>query len=156
MQLFSGTIRENLLYGITRAVSESELQNALKTACADQFIAAFPKGLEEQVGVNGANLSGGQSRRLMIAHALLKGTNLLLLDEITANLDVESARAINKAIRSIAAEKTVLMVSHDMKAVADADNILVLDGGTVSPMGTHEDLMRTNDVYRQLQLAAGV
>ena len=156
MQLFSGTIRENLLYGITRAVSESELQNALKTACADQFIAAFPKGLEEQVGVNGANLSGGQSRRLMIAHALLKGTNLLLLDEITANLDVESARAINKTIRSIAAEKTVLMVSHDMKAVADADNILVLDGGTVSPMGTHEDLMRTNDVYRQLQLAAGV
>lgn len=103
-----------------------------------------------------ANLSGGQSRRLMIAHALLKGTNLLLLDEITANLDVESARAINKTIRSIAAEKTVLMVSHDMKAVADADNILVLDGGTVSPMGTHEDLMRTNDVYRQLQLAAGV
>lgn len=156
MQLFSGTIRENLLYGITRTVSDDEIQIAMKKACVDNFVSAFPHGLEEKVKANGSNLSGGQARRLMIARALLKNTDILLLDEITSNLDVECAQMIKQVVRQIAGEKTVLMVSHDMTAAAQADHILVLDSGKMSPIGTHEELMRDNRLYRQLQLTTNV
>lgn len=153
MQLFSGTIRENLVYGLDRQVSDQELHQALAMACADKFVSAFPRGLDEQVGVSGSNLSGGQGRRIMIAHALLQRTPYLLLDEVTSSLDAESKQAIDAAVRNIAAEKTVVMVSHDMAAVAAADHILVLDGGTVAG-GDHREMLGQNPVYQKLQLAA--
>lgn len=154
MQLFSGTIRENLVYGLDRQVSDQELHQALAMACADKFVSAFPRGLDEQVGVSGSNLSGGQGRRIMIAHALLQRTPYLLLDEVTSSLDVESKQAIDTAVRNIAAEKTVVMVSHDMAAVAAADHILVLDGGAVTGGGDHQEMLGQNPVYQKLQLAA--
>lgn len=156
MQLFSGTIRENLLYGITRTVSDEELKSAMKKACADEFVFSFPHGLEETVKGNGINLSGGQVRRLMVARALLKNTDILLLDEITSNLDVESTKMIEQVVCQIAKEKTVLMVSHDMNAAAQSDHILLLDGGKISQMGSHEELMKDSNLYRQFHLAKNV
>lgn len=154
--MISGTIRENIIYGVNRDVTEVELAEAARKANALDFIKGFKDGFDTYVGEAGSNLSGGQRQRIAIARAVLRNSEILLLDEATASLDSQAEKLIQEAMDTLMQGRTTIMISHDLSNVQHADQIIVLNGGTVDGTGTHEELLKTNELYRLLvQLHTG-
>jgi len=147
--LFSGTIKENLRWGNKDATDE-ELVEACKLACADEFIRQFPKGYDTYVEQGGANLSGGQKQRLCIARALLKKPKILILDDSTSAVDTKTDARIRKALREYMPETTKIIIAQRTVSVEDADRIIVMDGGSVNGIGTHEQLLAENSIYQEI------
>ncbi|MEH7457432.1 ABC transporter ATP-binding protein [Bacillus sp. JJ1127] len=148
--VLSGTITENITYGMKRTVSQEEVIQAAKLANAHEFIIEFPDGYETEVGERGNQLSGGQKQRIAIARALLRDTEFLLLDEATASLDSESEVKIQRAIENVFASRTTCVIAHRLSTVIQADNILVLENGSITGTGTHEELMKHHVYYKKI------
>ena len=147
--LFSGTIYENLRWGNPDATDE-ECQAACRLACADEFIQRFPEGYETKIEQGGSNVSGGQKQRLCIARALLKKPKILILDDSTSAVDTATDGKIRRAFREEIPGTTKLIIAQRISSVQDADRILVLDEGRVSAFGTHEELLKTSAIYREV------
>lgn len=149
VMLFNDTIMENIRLG-RRDASEEEVIAASKAAKCDDFIRKLPAGYQTEVGENGSTLSGGERQRISIARAILKNAPVILLDEATASLDVESETQVQQAISHLIQGKTVLIIAHRMRTVAGADKIVVLDGGMVAQQGAPEELYRQGGLYRNM------
>jgi ATP-binding cassette, subfamily B, bacterial MsbA len=147
--LFSGTVRENLLLARPSA-ADADVHLACVQAHAEGFVRGLPQGLETRLGEAGAGLSGGQRQRLALARAVLRGAALLVLDEATSNLDPESEREIQLALREVLSGRTALVVAHRLETVMDAHCIHVVDGGRVVERGTHAELLAAKAVYARL------
>jgi len=147
--LFSGTIRENLLWGNPGA-TEEQLQSACRAACADEFLSRMPDGLDTDLGQGGVNVSGGQKQRLCIARAILKQPQILILDDSTSAVDTATDAKIRQAFRADLKGATKLIIAQRVSSIADADLILVIDRGHVAAQGTHEELMKTCEIYRDV------
>ena len=147
--LFSGTIYENLRWGNPDATDE-ECQAACRLACADEFIQRFPEGYETKIEQGGSNVSGGQKQRLCIARALLKKPKIHILDDSTSAVDTATDGKIRRAFREEIPGTTKLIIAQRISSVQDADRILVLDEGRVSAFGTHEELLKTSAIYREV------
>ncbi len=148
-ELFSGTIRENLLWGNENATDE-ELVWACRLAQADDFIRAFPDGYDTHIEQGGANVSGGQKQRLCIARALLKRPKILILDDSTSAVDTRTDALIRQAFRSELPDTTKFIIAQRVSSIQDADTILVLDNGAINGIGTHEQLLQTNRIYQEV------
>ena len=148
--LLSGSVRDNLCYGLDRTPTESELADVLRAARADEFVTQLSSGLETEVGERGVKLSGGQRQRLAIARAFLVDPVILMLDEATANLDAESEVAIRAALSELLSGRTTLVVAHRLSTVVGADQIAVVEDGMVTGLGTHKALLNSHDLYRRL------
>ncbi len=147
--LFSGTIYENLRWGNPDATDE-ECQAACRLACADEFIQRFSEGYETKIEQGGSNVSGGQKQRLCIARALLKKPKILILDDSTSAVDTATDGKIRRAFREEIPGTTKLIIAQRISSVQDADRILVLDEGHVSAFGSHEELLKTSAIYREV------
>ena len=144
-----GTIRENLVYGLEREVSDDELWNVLSMAYADKFVRESEDGLDTQIGERGVKLSGGQRQRIAIARAFLRDPKILMLDEATASLDSESEAMVQKALTSLMKNRMTLVIAHRLSTIVDADRIYFIDHGTVSGAGTHEELIKSTPLYAE-------
>lgn len=144
--LFSGSIRENILFG-NPAATEEQIMEAAKQANAWEFIDAFPKKLETEVGDRGIQLSGGQKQRIAIARAILKNPTILILDEATSALDSESERLVQDALDKLMKGRTSIVIAHRLSTIRNADQILVLQAGKVEESGTHQSLMELKGLY---------
>ena len=147
--LFSGTIKENLRWGNPNATDE-ELIHACKLACADEFIQGFPDKYDTHIEQGGSNVSGGQKQRLCIARALLKKPKILILDDSTSAVDTHTDAMIRKAFREEIPGTTKLIIAQRISSIQDADLILIMDGGKIAEHGSHEELMKTSEMYRHL------
>ena len=147
--LFSGTIKENLKWGNKNATDE-EIISACKASDADNFIKNLPAGYETELGQGGVNLSGGQKQRLCIARALLKNPKILILDDSTSAVDTATEKRIREALRSLHPETTKIIIAQRISSVKDADIIFVLDDGKINASGTHEELLKTSQIYREV------
>lgn len=147
--LFSGTIKENLRWGNKKATNE-ELIQACKLACADEFISQFPDGYDTYIEQGGANVSGGQKQRLCIARAILKKPKILILDDSTSAVDTKTDAKIRKAMREYIPETTKIIIAQRTASVEDADRIIVMEGGKINAVGTHKELLKNNDIYREI------
>ncbi len=147
--LFDMSIYDNILYGKPEA-SREEVINAAKAAAAHEFISELPKKYETIVGEKGYSLSGGQKQRISIARAFLKNAPILLLDEATSSLDTESEHLVQNAISILMKDRTTLVIAHRLSTVINSDQIIVLDSGCVAEIGTHEELLKKNGVYKKL------
>lgn len=150
--LFNGTVAENIRYGKPSATQE-EIEQAAKRAHIHDDILEMASGYQTQVGERGAKLSGGQKQRIAIARAILCKTPILVLDEATASVDVETEREIQEAIGEIAGQCTIIAIAHRLSTVRRADCILVLEKGQIMQMGTHEELLKKDGLYRRMCLA---
>jgi len=150
--LFSGSVRENILYGKPWASNE-EVTEAARAANALEFITAMPNGFESEVGERGNFLSCGQRQRVTIARAFLKDPKILILDEATANLDPESECLIQSAMKRLIAGRTTLIIAHRLSTVVNADRIVVLEGGRIVEQGTHADLLTRRGLYHRLYIS---
>jgi len=147
--LFSGTIRDNIRYGRPDA-SDEEVVAAAQAAQAHDFVTGFPEGYDTLLGQRGVNLSGGQKQRLAIARALLVQPRLLILDDSTSSVDVETEVKIQEALDASGKERTTLLVAQRISSVLGADQIVVLDGGRIMAMGSHRELLATCAIYREI------
>lgn len=147
--LFSGTIKENLRWGNKEATDE-EMVRVCKLAQADGFINEFPKKYDTYIEQGGTNVSGGQKQRLCIARALLKKPKILILDDSTSAVDTKTDKLIRKAFKEEIPSTTKIIIAQRIDSVKEADKIIVLDGGTINGIGTHEELMKTNDIYKEV------
>lgn len=147
--LFAGTIRENIMYGLEREVSESELINAAENANILTFINEQPDKFDASVGEGGSSLSGGQRQRIAIARAFLRNSDFLLLDEAMASLDVKSEKAVQAAMSVLMEGRTAIVVAHDLSIIRNADQIILLNEGKVETTGTHDEVLEESDLYRQ-------
>ncbi len=147
--LFSGSIRENLKWGDENATDE-EIKFAAKQACADEFIQNLPGGYDYDLGQGGVNVSGGQKQRLCIARALLKKPKVIIFDDSTSAVDTKTDAMIRSALRQHAPETTKIIIAQRIASVQDADKIIVLDEGRIDGIGTHEELLKTNEIYREV------
>jgi ABC-type multidrug transport system fused ATPase/permease subunit len=148
--LFGGTIRENIAYGKPNA-TEDEIIKAAKQANAYQFIKGFPEKFETIVGERGIKLSGGQRQRIAIARALLKNPSILILDEATSSLDSESEKLVQEALEILMEGRTSIIIAHRLSTIRSADQIIVLDDGTIKEQGTHQELIALdNGIYKNL------
>ena len=147
--LFSGTIKENLRWGNPNATDE-ELIHACKLACADEFIQGFPDKYDTHIEQGGSNVSGGQKQRLCIARALLKKPRILILDDSTSAVDTHTDAMIRKAFLEEIPGTTKLIIAQRVSSIQDADLILIMDGGKIAEHGSHEELMKTSEMYRHL------
>ncbi len=147
--LFSGTIYDNLRWGDINATDE-ECQEACRLACADEFIRTLPDGYNTMIEQGGSNVSGGQKQRLCIARALLKKPKILILDDSTSAVDTATDARIRKAFREDIPETTKLIIAQRVSSVQDADRILVMDEGKINGFGTHEELLASNEIYREV------
>ena len=148
-QLFSGTIKDNLRWGNKEATDE-ELVHVCKLAQADDFISQFPDGYDTWIEQGGTNVSGGQKQRLCIARALLKKPKILILDDSTSAVDTRTDAGIRKGLREFMPETTKLIIAQRTASVEDADRIIVMDGGSIMAVGSHAELMASNEVYREI------
>lgn len=144
-----GTIRENLLYGLEREVSDDELWQALDMAYAKNFVQEMDDQLDTQIGERGIKLSGGQRQRIAIARAFLRNPKILMLDEATVSLDSESEAMVQKALSSLMKDRTTLVIAHRLSTIVDADTIYFIDHGTVSGSGKHEELIKSTPLYAE-------
>ncbi len=149
--LFSGTIKDNLRWGNENATDE-ELVEACKLAQADEFVRQFPDGYDTYIEQGGTNVSGGQKQRLCIARALLKKPKILILDDSTSAVDTKTDRLIREGFRSFIPETTKIIIAQRTGSVEDADRIVVLDDGGISAVGTHDELLKTSEIYREVYL----
>lgn len=147
--LFTGTIKENLKWGNEDATDE-EIIAACKAAQAHDFIMAFPNGYDTELSQGGTNVSGGQKQRLCIARSLLKNPKVMILDDSTSAVDTATEAAIRTALRNRYKDITTIIIAQRITSVMDADKIIVLDEGRVNGIGTHEELMKTNEIYREV------
>lgn len=146
--LFSGTIAENLRWGDPDATDE-EVREAARLACADEFVDSFPNGYDTWIEQGGSNVSGGQKQRLCIARALLRRPKILILDDSTSAVDTKTDAKIRAGLSEYLPETTKLIIAQRIASVQDADRIIVMEGGRISAMGTHEELLETSEIYRE-------
>jgi len=147
--LFSGTVRENISYGKPN-VSEEEVISAAKAAQAHDFIKGLPKGYDTQIAARGVNLSGGQKQRIAIARAILLKPEILILDDSTSSVDVETETKIQDALEKLIKESTTFVVAQRISTVLRADKIIVIDRGKIAAEGTHTELMKSSPIYREI------
>lgn len=150
--LFSGTIAENLRWGNEHATDEEVLE-AARLAQADEFVQTFPNKYDTYIEQGGTNVSGGQKQRLCIARALLKRPKILILDDSTSAVDTKTDRLIREGFRNYLPETTKVIIAQRTSSVEDADRIVVMDSGTINDIGTHEELLRRNAIYREVYLS---
>lgn len=148
-ELFSGTIAENLRWGNENA-SQEELEDACRQACADEFIERFPDKYETHIEQGGTNVSGGQKQRLCIARALLKDPKVLILDDSTSAVDTKTDAMIRRSFREEIPNVTKIIIAQRVSSVQDADQIIVMDGGRIDAVGTHEELLANNAIYQEV------
>lgn len=147
--LFNGSVAENIAYGSKEATMD-QIVRAAKTARAHEFISELPEGYDTVIGERGVKLSGGQKQRLSIARAVLRNTPILIFDEATAAVDVETEAEIQQAIQELAESRTIIVVAHRLSTVKRADTILVIENGKIAESGNHSELLAYNGVYKQL------
>ena len=147
--LFSGTIAENLRWGNEHA-TQSELEAACRQAQAHDFIMSFPDGYETMLEQGGVNLSGGQKQRICIARALLKNPKVIILDDSTSAVDTATDSKIQQAFREHLSDTTAIIIAQRVASVSDADRIIVLSDGRIDAVGTHAELLETNEIYREV------
>lgn len=147
--LFSGTIFENLRWGNKDATDE-EVIEAAKLACADEFVETFPDKYETHIEQGGTNVSGGQKQRLCIARALLKHPKILILDDSTSAVDTKTDAKIRKAFKEYIPDTTKIIIAQRISSIEDSDQIIILDGGSISAIGTHEELLKNNPIYQEV------
>ena len=145
--IFSGTIRENLVYGLTKEMTDEDLWHGLSLAYADQFVREFPDQMETEIGERGIKLSGGQKQRLAIARAFLRDPKILMLDEATASLDSESEGKVQQALDKLMVNRTTLVIAHRLATIVNADQIYFIEHGKVTGHGTHHELMQKHSLY---------
>ncbi len=147
--LFSGTIASNLRWGNENA-SDEELKKACKIACADEFINNFPDGYNTKIEQGGTNVSGGQKQRLCIARAILKKPKILILDDSTSAVDTKTDAIIRRGLKDDIPETTKIIVAQRISSIQDADQIIVLNNGKIDGIGTHEELIKSNEIYKEV------
>lgn len=150
--LFSGTILDNLRWG-NKEATEEECREACVLACADEFIQKFPQGYYTYIEQGGSNVSGGQKQRLCIARALLKKPKILILDDSTSAVDTATDKKIRRAFREEIPDTTKLIIAQRIASVQDADRIIVMEEGRIDGFGTHEELLESNEIYREVYLS---
>lgn len=150
--LFNNTVMENIRIGKQGATDEEVIQ-AAKVACCHEFVEKMPDGYNSMIGENGMSLSGGERQRISIARALLKDAPVVVLDEATSSLDIQSETAVQTAIKNLTQNKTVLVIAHRMRTIAGANQIVLLKEGTVSEVGTHKTLInQKGDYFKMIEL----
>jgi ATP-binding cassette, subfamily B, bacterial AbcA/BmrA len=147
--LLSGTIADNLGYGLDRKISEEEMCRAAAMAYADGFIRELPDGYQTDVGERGVKLSGGQRQRIAIARALLRDPKILMLDEATSSLDSQSEAVVQRALSNLMQGRTTIVIAHRLATVVNADQIIFIEKGRITGKGTHEELLRSHELYRE-------
>ena len=148
-ELFSGTIKDNIRWGNLQATDE-EIVEVCKLAQADEFITGFPDGYDTKIEQGGANVSGGQKQRLCIARALLKKPKILILDDSTSAVDTKTDSLIRKAFREKIPDTTKIIIAQRISSVQDADKIVVMSNGRIQAVGKHEELLKTNKIYKEI------
>ncbi|MGG1938359.1 ABC transporter ATP-binding protein [Paenibacillus polymyxa] len=148
--MMTGTVRDNITYGLGREADLEEIRRAAMMAYADTFIMDLPQGYDTEVGERGMKLSGGQRQRIAIARALLRSPDILMLDEATSSLDSSSEHEVQKALANLMEGRTTIVIAHRLSTVVHSDQIIVLDKGNVTGAGTHAELLETHQVYREL------
>ena len=147
--LFNTSVMENIRLG-RESASDEEVRKAAKLANCMDFIDKLPEGFDTPIGENGAELSGGERQRLSIARAFLKDAPILILDEISASLDVDNEKKIQESLNKLIENKTVIIISHRLKSIENVNKIVVIDDGIVETVGTHDELMNQSKVYKNL------
>ncbi len=149
--MMAGTIRENLCYGLKEgeSISDERLWEVARMAYADEFIRAFPQGLDTEVGERGVKLSGGQRQRIAIARAFLRDPKILMMDEATASLDSQSEGVVQQALTRLMEGRTTFVIAHRLSTIVDADRIIFIEKGRVTGAGTHRELIRSHELYRE-------
>ncbi|MDM5282141.1 ABC transporter ATP-binding protein [Peribacillus frigoritolerans] len=147
--IVSGTIRDNICYGIDRDITDEELNQVAKMAYADQFISELPNGYDTEVGERGMKLSGGQRQRIAIARAFLRNPKILMLDEATSSLDSKSEKVVQQALNHLMKGRTTIVIAHRLSTVISSDQIIFLEKGKITGSGTHKELYNTHSLYRE-------